>query len=84
MDAGLSKFVQIMTLVDLDLFYDKVKFGHKLLFGKNENNIFSKTIAANDLKVGRCIGLSDLMNLQKYQRSKSSFDLRQRFLGFQT
>ena len=53
-----------------------------MLYGKNEDNLFSKTIAAYDLKVGGCIEQNDLMNLHENQRS--FFDLRQRSLGFQT
>ena len=33
---------------------------------------FSKTIAAYDLKVGRCIELIDLINLHEYQKSSHS------------
>ena len=43
---------------------------------------FSKTIAAYDLKVGRCIELNDLMNLNEYQRSRSLFDLCQKVTVF--
>ena len=45
---------------------------------------FLKTIAAYDLRVGRCIELNDLMKLHEYHRSRSLFDLRQRSLRFQT
>ena len=40
-----------MTLSDLDLFYDKVKFG-KVGFsiGKSEKSGFSETIAPSDMK----------------------------------
>ena len=41
---------------------------------------FSKTIAAYDLKVCRCIELNDLINQHEYQRSRSFFDLCQRSL----
>ena len=51
---------------------------------KNENNSFLKTIAACDLKVGRCIELNDLMKLNENQRSRSFFDLCHRSFGFQT
>ena len=37
---------------------------------KNENNLFSKTIAAYDLKVGRWSKQNDLMNLHKYQKGQ--------------
>ena len=47
------------------------------LYGKMKIIYFSKTIAAYDLKVGRCIELNDLTQLHEYQRSKSSFDLSQ-------
>ena len=42
---------------------------------KSEIYLFSKIIAAYDLKVCRCIELNDLMKLNEYQRSKSLFDL---------
>ena len=45
---------------------------------------FSKTIAAYDLKVGRCIEINDLMNLYENRRSRSFIDLRHRSLCFQT
>ena len=41
---------------------------------------FSKTIAAFDLKVCRCIELNDLINQHEYQRSSSFVDLCQRSL----
>ena len=39
---------------------------------------FSKTIAAFNLKVSRCIELNDLMKLHEYQWSRSLFDLQER------
>ena len=45
---------------------------------------FSKTIAAFDLKVGKCIELNDLMILHEYQSSRSFFDPHQKSLSFQT
>ena len=45
---------------------------------------FLKTIAAYDLKVGRCIELNNLMKLDEYHRSRSLFDLCQSSLHFQT
>ena len=45
----------MMTWSYLDLFYSKVKFGNLgFSMGKSETVDFSETIAANDLKVGRC------------------------------
>ena len=52
--------------------------------GKMKIINFSKTIAAYDLKVGRCIELNDIMNLHQYQRSSSFLYLRQRSLSFQS
>ena len=49
----------------LDLFYGKVKFGNLGFFmGKGKNGDFSdsETIAASDLKVGRCRQLIEFMN----------------------
>ena len=45
-----------MTWSDLELFYDKVKFGNLgFSMGKSENSgFFSETIVASDLEVGRC------------------------------
>ena len=48
--------------------------------GKMKLIYFSKTIAAYDLKVSRCIELNDLINLHDIQRSRSFFDLCQRSL----
>ena len=41
---------------------------------------FSKTIAAYDLKVCRCIELNDLINLHEYQKSRLFFDRCKRSL----
>ena len=75
-----------MPWADLDLFYANVRFDHlRLYMGKNENNlIFTKLIAAYDLKVGTCIDLNDLLDLHEYPRSRSFFDFPQRFHGFQS
>ena len=44
----------------------------KLLHGEKMKIIhFSKTVAAYDFKVGRCIELNVLMKLHEYQRSRS-------------
>ena len=37
---------------------------------KREIIYFSKTIAAYDIKVGRCIELNDLLKLHKYQMTR--------------
>ena len=56
-----------MTPIDLDLFYVKVKFGYLgFSMGKIENSGFSETIAACDLKVGRCRQLIKIMKVYKY------------------
>ena len=39
--------------------------------GKNENSGFFRTIAASDLKVGRCRQLIEFMVLCEYRRSRS-------------
>ena len=45
----------MITWSDLELFYDKVKFGNLgFSMGKMNTVEFSETIAASDLKVGRC------------------------------
>ena len=47
---------------DLDLFYGKVNFGYLCFsMGKSETVDFSETIAAFDLKVGRCRQLIEIM-----------------------
>ena len=54
---------------DLDLSYGKVKFGY---FGKwkVKSVDFSETIAACDLKVGRCRQLIEIMKVCEYWRSR--------------
>ena len=60
------------TLSDLDLFYGKVKFGNlSFSMGKSENSGFLETIAASDLKVGRCRQLIKFMKICEYWRSRS-------------
>ena len=57
----------MMTWSDLDLFYGKVKFGILgFLWGKSENSGFSESIAASDLKVGRCRQLIEVMKVCEY------------------
>ena len=47
-----TKVVQIMTLIDLDLFYIKVKFGYiGFCMGESEFFFFLETIAALGLKL---------------------------------
>ena len=57
----------MMTWSDLDLFYGKVKFGI-LGFptGNSENSGFSETIAASDLKAGRCRQLIEFLKVCQY------------------
>ena len=70
-----NKIVQIMTWVDPDLFYAKVKFGHiGFCMGKSENYVYLETIAAIGLKVGLSIQI-EFMKLFEYQKSRSFFDL---------
>ena len=57
----------MVTWVDLGQCYDKVKFGNLgFPIGKSENSGFSETIAACDLKVGRCRQLIESMKLCEY------------------
>ena len=52
---------------DLDLFYGKVKFGNLgFSIGKSEKVDFSGSIAASDLKVGRCRQLIEVMKVCEY------------------
>ena len=57
----------MMTWSDLDLFYGKVKFGN-LGFSmvKVKTVDFSETIAASDLKVGRCRQISEFLKVCEY------------------
>ena len=83
--VNTTKVVQIMTWVDLDLFYVKVKFGYiGFRMGESENYLFLETIAALGLKVAWWIQLNKLMKLNEYQRSRSFFDLGQRSPRFQS
>ena len=57
----------MMTWSDLDLFYGKVKFGNLgFSMGKVKTVDFSETIAASDLKVGRCRQLIEFMKVCEY------------------
>ena len=56
-----------MTLSDLDIFYGKVKFGNLgFSMGKVKTVDFSETIAASDLKVGRCRQLIQFLKICEY------------------
>ena len=82
--ASITKVVQIMTWVDLDPCYAKVKFGHiGFCMGKSENYYFLETITALDIKVAWSIQLNELINLSEYLRSRPFFDLGRRSLRFQ-
>ena len=57
----------MMTWSDLDLFYSKVKFGNLgFLWEKVKTMDFSESIAASDLKVGRCRQLIEVMKVCEY------------------
>ena len=57
----------MMTWSDLDIFYTNVKFGNLgFSMGKVKTVDFSETIAASDLKVGRCRQLIEFMKVCKY------------------
>ena len=52
---------------DLDQFYGKVNFGYLCFsMGKVKTVDFSETIAACDLKVGRCRQLIEIMKVCEY------------------
>ena len=70
---------QTWPLVDLDLFYGKVKFG-PLCFcmEKGKTMDFSETIVVCDIKVGICSQLNKYINFYEYQRSESFIELRPR------
>ena len=65
-------FVQMMTLVDLDLFYGDVKFGPLCFCMGKKLMDFSETIVTvvYDTKVGRCSQRNEYMKLYEYQRSR--------------
>ena len=66
-ESSPSLFVQMMTPSDLDLFYDKVKFGNLgFSMGKVITVDFSETIAASYLKVGRCRQPIESMKVCEY------------------
>ena len=66
-DSSPSLFVQMMTWSDLDLLYSKVKFSNVgFSMGKSENSGFSESIAASDLKVGRCRQIIEVMKVCVY------------------
>ena len=74
----------MMTLVDLDLCYGKVKFCYLgFSIGKSENSVFSVTVAACDLKVGRCRQLIGLIKVCEYSRSRSFLDLGPRSFTYE-
>ena len=57
----------MMTWSDLDLYYGKVKFGNlDFSMGKCENSGFLESIAASDLKVGRCRQLIEVTKVCEY------------------
>ena len=57
----------MMTWSDLDLFYCKVKFGNLgFSMGKVKSVDFSESIAASDLKVGRCRQVIEVMKVCEY------------------
>ena len=57
----------MMAWSDLDLFYDKVKFGNLgFSMGKMKTVDFSESIAASNLKVGRCRQLIEVMKVCEY------------------
>ena len=63
---GLQPII-ICSNDDLDLFYCKVKFGYLCFsMGKVKTVDFSETIAACDLKVGRCRQLIEIMKVCEY------------------
>ena len=83
MYASTSKAVQIMTMIGLDLFYAKVKFGHiGFCMGKREILYYLETITPLGLKVGLSVQINKLIKLNENQRSRSLFDLAKRSLRF--
>ena len=58
----------MMTWSDLDLFYGMVKFGNLgfSIWEKVKTVDYSETIAASDLKVGRCRQLIEFFKVCEY------------------
>ena len=57
----------MMTWSDLDLFYGKVKFGNLGFSMEKVKTVdFSETIAASDLKVGRCRQFIEFLKVCEY------------------
>ena len=57
----------MMTRSDIDLFYGKVKFGNLgFSMGKVKTVDFSESVAASDLKVGRCRQLVEVTKVCEY------------------
>ena len=68
----------MMTLSDLDLFYDKVKFGNVgFSIGKSEKSGFSETISASDLKGSRSRYLMEYMKIVSIEGQGHYFTLAQ-------
>ena len=66
-DSSPSQFVQMMTCSDLDLFYGKDKVDLWFFYRKKVKTVdFSETIAASDLKVGRCRQLIEFLKACEY------------------
>ena len=60
----LSSLFKSCPLIDLDLFYGKVKFGPLCFYTvweKVKTMDFSETIVVYDIKVGRCSQLNEYM-----------------------
>ena len=77
----IPRLLKLLSWVDFDTFYAKVKFGDiGFCMGKSENYFFFflETVAALGLNVAWSIQLNELMKLSEYQGSRSFFDLGQR------
>ena len=71
------------NLLGLTLTYFMTNFVTYAFIGKSETVDFSETIAACDLKIGRCRQLIELIKVCEYSRSRSFLDLGQRSLTFE-
>ena len=73
----------MMTCSDLDLFYGKAKFGYLgFSMGKIENSAFPETIAASDLKVGRCRQLIEFLKVLSIEGQGLFYHIFSRFCMF--
>ena len=76
MYPSTTKIVKLLALVDLDLFYAKVKLRHiGFCLGKSENCILFGICHSHRPLSCLNIQIKELMKLNEYQTTRSLFDL---------